>query len=124
LTEYRDGFAECSDCQVPLIAGLPAPESDEHTLNAVSVLETSDSFALRLAKAALDDAGIDYVVEGPDPRYIAGFPGAFGVGEASLGGCSSSIRVAPEREAEARALLEPLQTPASDPSIDADSESA
>ena len=81
-------------------------------LALATVLETDDSFALSLAKASLEDAGIDYLVAGDDPRYIAGFPGAFGIGETPLCGCHSRIQVAPEFEAEARDLLEPLTLPA------------
>jgi hypothetical protein len=108
LTEYRDGFVEFADCRVPLAAG-EAPQQQD--LELVTVLETGDSFALSLAKASLDDAGIAYLVVGNDPRYIAGFPGAFGIGETPLCGCSCRIQVAPESEAEARDLLEPLQAP-------------
>ncbi len=78
---------------------------ENHDLDLVTVLETSDTFALALAKSSLEDAGIDYVVSGDDPRYIAGFPGAFAVGEIPLWKCSSKIQVARESEAEARALL-------------------
>jgi len=80
-----------------------------HDLDLVTVLETDDSFALTLAKSALEDAGIQYVVSGDDPRYIPGFPGAFGVGAIPFGKCSATIQVDRESEAEARALLEPLQ---------------
>lgn len=111
LTEYRDGFLECADCRAPLAAGLPPEPVKEPDLELVTVLETRDSFALSLAKASLEDAGIDYLVSGDEPRYIAGFAGAFGVGETPLCRCSCRIQVAPESESEARALLEPLQKP-------------
>jgi hypothetical protein len=79
----------------------------------ITVLEAKDSFALTLAKSSLEEAGIEYVVSGDDPRYIAGIPGAFGVGEIPLGTrCSCRIQVARESEREARAVLEPLQQPA------------
>jgi hypothetical protein len=84
---------------------------ENQDLDLVTVLEASDTFALALAKASLEDAGIDYVVSGDDPRYIAGFPDAFAVGETPLWKCSSRIQVAREAEAEAHALLEPLQNP-------------
>jgi hypothetical protein len=60
LTEYRDGFFECADCRVPLAAGLPPSPVKEHGLQLVTVLETRDTFGLSLAKASLDEAGIDY----------------------------------------------------------------
>ncbi len=86
----------------------------------VTVFEASDSFALTLAKSSLDDAGIAYVVCGEDPRYIAGIPGAYGVGEIPLGtGCTCSIQVAPESEAEARELLASLEDPSAVSEIDA-----
>jgi hypothetical protein len=40
LTEYRDGFSECSDCHVALAPGLPpAASSAEHEVALVTVLE-------------------------------------------------------------------------------------
>ena len=84
-----------------------------YDLDLVTVYEADDSFALTLAKSSLDDAGIGYVVDGYDPRYIAGIPGAFGIGEIPLGTkCSCRIQVAREYEREARVLLEPLHQPA------------
>jgi Putative prokaryotic signal transducing protein len=129
LTEYRDGFIECADCRVSLSSGPPPdsnsnlasgsqPESDVHVHNhdvhLVTVFETGDPFALTLAKASLEDAGIEYVMEGDDQRTTGAFPGAFGIGAIRFGGWSSRIQVAQESEAEARRLLEPLQTPDSD----------
>lgn len=121
LTEYREGFIECADCRVPLVPGLPPEPAGEHAVSLVTVLETGDSFALGLAKAALEEAGIDYVVTGDEPRYIAGFPGAFGVGETPLCNCFCRLHVASEREDEARVLLEPLQQ--SDPAYCLEAES-
>ncbi len=79
----------------------------------VTVLETDDTFALALAKASLEEAGINYLVSGDDPRYfpLYGVVGAPGIGQTPLWKCSCTIQVARESEAEARALLEPLQNP-------------
>jgi hypothetical protein len=82
--QYREGFTECADCRVALLAGAPPEPTPDPGLELVSILETGDSFALSLAKASLEAAGIPYVVVGDEPRYIAGFPGAFGVGETPL----------------------------------------
>jgi hypothetical protein len=84
-------------------------DRETHALDLTIVLETGDTFALTLAKSSLEDAGIPYVVSGDDPRYIPGFPGAFGVGAIPFGKCSVTIQVDRETEAAARALLEPLQ---------------
>jgi hypothetical protein len=89
----------------------------------ITVLEVTDSFALTLAKSSLEDAGIDYVVIGDNPRYFAGIPGGFGVGEIPLGTvCRCEIRVSREAEREARALLEPLQQPAAAVGMEGESE--
>lgn len=91
----------------------------------VTVLETSDTFALALAKSSLEDAGIDYLVIGDDPRYFVDYPGAFGasgIGQTPLAQCRCGVQVARESESEARALLEPLQNPPTPAGDDADSE--
>lgn len=87
---------------------------EDHSLVLVTVLETKDGFALNLATSTLENAGIQYVVSGDDPRYFPicdGVVGAPGIGQIPLWNCSCQIRVAQESEAEARALLEPLQNP-------------
>jgi hypothetical protein len=107
--EYRDGFSECSDCHVPLAPGLPpAPQTVEHTVELVTVLETSDPFLISLAKATLEDAGIEYVLEGDDAneRMLTGMTTA--------GAQAAQFQVETAREAEARAALEPLDNPEPD----------
>jgi len=109
LTEYRDGFAECADCRVPLAPGLPpAPQPEAHTAELVTVIETSDPFLMNLAKAALEDAGIEYVLRGDDPgeRMLTGMTTA--------GANPTQLQVESHREAEARAALEPLENPEPD----------
>jgi hypothetical protein len=114
LTEYRDGFVECADCLVPLAPGLPPQSEKESDLDTVplsarlppgmdpelvTVLDTTDSFALSLARASLEDAGIEYLLVGEDSRPYPGL------------GAGCRIQVAPEYETEARDLLAPLQEP-------------
>ena len=87
---------------------------EDQNPDLVTVLETKDTFALALAKSALEDAGINYLVTGDDPRYFPIYDGVVGVpnmGQTPMWKCSSKIQVARESEAEARALLEPLQNP-------------
>ena len=106
LTEYRDGFSECSDCHVALAPGLPpAASSAQHEVALVTVLETSDPFVVNLGKASLEDAGIRYVVGGDDSteRGLTGMSPA--------GAMVSQIQVESARADEARELLEPLLNP-------------
>jgi hypothetical protein len=65
-TEYREGFAECSDCHVPLLAGtLPEePTQLEPTLDLVVVLESNDRIQLAMAKGLLENAQIPFFVMG------------------------------------------------------------
>ena len=125
LTEYRDGFYECTDCCMPLATGLPpqvpsdpqgiaGPPLDSPNngdLELVTVLETDDRYGLSLATAALEDAGIEYVIVGETARFDAGIPGVFGSGLSRFYDCPFRIQVASEFEARARDLLEPFQEP-------------
>jgi Putative prokaryotic signal transducing protein len=65
----------------------------------VTVLDTSDAFALSLARASLEDAGIEYFLIGEDSRACPGL------------GAACRIQVSREHETEARDLLAPLQEP-------------
>lgn len=65
--EYRDGFAECADCRVPLLRGAPPAEPADPfdpTLDLVVVLETSNQIQVALVKGLLEDAGIPFFVLG------------------------------------------------------------
>ncbi|MCX6627377.1 MAG: DUF2007 domain-containing protein, partial [Candidatus Solibacter sp.] len=65
--EYREGFTECSDCHVPLLAGT-APEEPatlfDPNLDLVVVLETNDPVQLAFAKGSLEQANIPYFILG------------------------------------------------------------
>ena len=106
LTEYRDGFSECTDCHVALAPGAPpAPPIAEHEVALVTVLETSDPFVVNLGKASLEDAGIQYVVGGDDSaeRGLTGMSPA--------GAMEAQIQVESAHADQARELLEPLLNP-------------
>ena len=110
LTEYREGFSTCVDCQVPLLPGKPpeGPAKDAPP-ELVTVLETADAFAIGLAKASLEDAGIEFEIEGGDrgSRRTMGMTGA-------EGHALYTVQVAREDEAAARELMEPLANPETD----------
>jgi len=117
LTEYREGFLECADCRVPLVMGLPPEGSRQHEIDIVTVLETGDSFALGLAKASLEEAGIEYLVSSDEPARD-GSRGIFGLAPDAMPHQTCRIQVARECEEEARELLEPLRNPVeSEPAI-------
>lgn len=105
LTEYRDGFAECTDCHVALAPGAPPVSEEAPDENLVSVLESSDPFAVTLAKGTLEDAGIEFAVGGEDPeeRGISGLT--------PVGAGASSILVEPDDAAAALEVLDPIIHP-------------
>jgi len=109
--EYREGFTECADCQVPLVwerprelepdSGLDAsfPARGQPDLELVTVLETSDPLLIGAAKSLLEGAGVPFYVAGDEvsARYLGHH--AFE---------ARRVQVGSDREAEARALLERL----------------
>jgi hypothetical protein len=62
-SEYREGFVECADCEVPLVEGLPA-EGPVPDLNLVTVLDSSDPSVLAVAESLLLEAQIPYLKRG------------------------------------------------------------
>lgn len=103
--EYRDGFVECADCRVPLVAELPPPAAKlcgDPDLELVTVLEGNNPLAIALAKTTLQEAGI--------PFYVLGEEISVRIQVLSpLIHPWCRIQVARDREAEARALLQPLE---------------
>lgn len=103
-SEYRDGFSECPDCHVPLLAGAPPAEpagAFDPTLGLVVVLETNDRFQLAFAKGLLQDAGIPFFVLGQIATLIQDVDGFLHKWV--------RIQVPRDREAEARELLAELE---------------
>jgi hypothetical protein len=74
-------------------------------VDLVAVLETSDPFVMNLAKATLEDAGIEYLFRGNDveERGVTGMT--------PMGAGPSQLLVESAREAAAREALEPLRNP-------------
>jgi len=93
--EYREGFLECSDCQLPLVAELPPqPKPD---LELVTVLATGNPALIAVAKSLLEDSGIEYLTQNE------GFHDLFPVNRFRI-----HIQVRREDEEEAAALLADL----------------
>jgi hypothetical protein len=111
--EYRDGFTECSDCQVTLLAGTPPPEPVDRfdpTLGLVVVLETNDQIQLALAKGLLEEAGIPFFILGQIAILIQDLDPFLNKWV--------RVQVPRDREAEARELMADL--PLAENSLPAD----
>ena len=104
--EYRDGFTECSDCHVPLLAGTCPPDPPDPfnpSLELVVVLETNDPVQLAMAKGLLEDAGIPLFVLGQIATLIQDVDGFLHKWV--------RLQVPRDREIEARNLLEQILQP-------------
>ena len=77
--EYREGFYECSDCQVPLVSELPPKLTPERPapVHLVTVLETGDPALIAPVKSLLEDGGIPYFARGEGVQDLLGL-GRFG----------------------------------------------
>jgi len=102
--EYRQGVAECADCEVPLVREPPA-EAEHPEPDLVELTEISEPALLPVVVGLLRSAGIEPVVEGDE------IMGLWPVGQPVAGwtsqgrGLSAVLRVAADRVEEARALL-------------------
>jgi hypothetical protein len=87
---------------VALLPGV-APEPADSPLDAVSVFESNDMFAIALAKGSLEDSGIPFSIDGDmTARQLVLGPIAFPL---------CRFLVPKDREKEARKLLAPLAFP-------------
>ncbi len=77
--EYREGFVECSDCQIPLVDQIPQEKEGDPDLELVTVLETRDPGILTIAKSLLAEAEIEFMdtAEGLQDFYGVGGLGGF-----------------------------------------------
>jgi hypothetical protein len=64
--EYREGFTECADCQIPLVSELPLSESNDEqkAVDLVEVLSTADPGLISLVKSVLEAEGVPYLAQG------------------------------------------------------------
>lgn len=58
--EYLPGVVQCSECMIPLVNELPPEPEDKYT----EVLSTYNAGDIALIKSILDDAEIEYQIEG------------------------------------------------------------
>jgi putative signal transducing protein len=105
--EYREGFAECSDCLVSLVPDLPLAQvsEPEPEIDYVTVLETANPALLAVAKSLLRSAGIKHLVLGEGLQDIIG-GGRLGSGNLVTGPVRIAVRR--DNEAAAREFLQDL----------------
>lgn len=77
--EYREGFERCSECQVELVATLPAKPIREGP-EWVEIKVFASREEAELALGLLQSAGIDGEIRDPDPARHEVLPGVATVG--------------------------------------------
>jgi hypothetical protein len=104
-TEYREGFTECADCHVALLAGAPAepPDPFDPGMELVVALEAENGVELAMAKGLLEEAGIPFFALGQITRLVNDVDPFLNK--------RIRVQVPRDREAEAKELLEPLLHP-------------
>jgi Putative prokaryotic signal transducing protein len=112
--QYREGFAKCSDCHVPLSPEPPAapqiPEAARRSspnFDSVVVLETNNAYQLAMAKGLLEDAGIPFIAGNQVATIVQDVDGFLRKWQ--------RLEVSRECEAQARELLEPVLEPVLEP---------
>jgi len=104
--EYREGYTVCTDCQVPLVEGLPSDEQPEPDLELVTVFDTGEPADILVAKSILDAEGIEYFAKDEGVQDLFG-AGRLGSGFNTMAG-QVEIQVRPEDAERARQILERL----------------
>ena len=93
-TEYREGFYTCTDCGVSLVSELP-PEPAPEYVEFEEILTSLNSSDVAMIKSLLDSEGITYYFRG-ESAYSFAPP--------------TRLMVQKDRAAEAREILEVLET--------------
>jgi len=107
-SEYREGFTQCADCEVPLVDATPE-EAGEPDAELVKVFEANNAAVLPLVESVLIDAQIDFMKKGDVFQELFALGRVGLVSNNAIG--PAEIWVRKEDEAEARALIDLLDEP-------------
>lgn len=118
--EYRDGFLECADCGVALVATPPAPvdHGEDAAAALVTVLETGDAGIVAVAESLLIDSGIPYLKKADALQDLFAL-GRFGSGFNPVTG-PVILQVPSRQAADAAEILRQLAAEGEEPAPDAE----
>jgi hypothetical protein len=105
-TEYREGFATCADCGVPLVAALEPPPEPHPLGDLEKVYETSDASLVPVIHSILEAAGIEALTKNEPVQDFFAFGRIMG---ASVVG-PVEFHVLPEHAAAAREALAQVES--------------
>lgn len=106
-SEYREGLVTCPECDVGLLAELPAERQPApRYVDLVTVLRGFDTPTMLVASSRLNDTGIPFFLKGEGVQDLFAL-GRMGLGFSPVAG-PPEVQVSREDEARARAVLEAL----------------
>lgn len=112
-SEYREGFTQCSDCDVALVEPEAEVEQGEPELELVKVYEGGNPALLTLVESLLRDGEIEFLTRGQALQDLFAI-GRFGTGVNNVIG-PVEYWVRREDEEDARAILAALEEAADAP---------
>ena len=101
-TEFEQGVVECPECNVALVAERPA-DLDPSYQETVKVFESNDSAEIAVAESVLQGAEIPYVIQNAVSQNVLGVI----TRESSF----ATVEVPPEYAKDAAELLDALDDP-------------
>lgn len=104
--EYREGFTECADCRIELVADLPLEQETLEYVELKTILTTGDPSTIAIAKSMLQEAGILHNVKHENLQDLLG-AGRIGSGFNVIAG-PAEIQVAAQDVSQASEVLEDL----------------
>jgi hypothetical protein len=107
--EYRDGYTQCADCEVPLVEAGPEEEAGEPDVEIVKVFTATNAAVLPLVESVLFDANIEFMTKSDALQDLFAL-GRFGMGSNNVIG-PATIWVRKDDEAEALELIDTLDEP-------------
>ena len=112
-SEYREGFTQCSDCDVALVEALPE-DAGEPDVEIVKVFTATNAAVLPLVESVLLDANIEFMTKSEGLQDVFAL-GRFGMGSNNLIG-PATIWVRKDDETAALELIDTLDEPVPPPS--------
>ncbi len=107
--EYRDGFSECAECHVRLIARLPDSQRIREHPDLVTVYTTGNAALVPVIESVLRGAGIEFLVKSQRVQDLFGW-GRIGLGYNPITG-PIEIQVTTDDREAADELLKGIENP-------------
>jgi hypothetical protein len=102
-SEYREGIAVCSDCDVPLVVPPPPVADERANIELVKVYEGGNPALIAVVESLLDNAGIEFSTTSENLQDLFAWGRFGGTFNFAIGPVMFYVRK--EDESEALALI-------------------